>query len=327
LDEPIDERATATAMFLKLLPADKDDPNAAAKGPHPFGVPTLEGQLLLAAIRVAWHPGTLLGELGMDVGLLDEVRDRSALDERECFYQMLAAVDRAPAGRIERAGRENLAKNRDLLERMARNRELGPQRRAAVERALTRAQEGADDVVPLFNEPADERGKLLVLPGEALRAVEIRVDDPDIVKRFGIDHYYEVEIVTVDSQNNPIVCCIVELPADMPLGQSIHENVRITGFFLKTWAFDTPKTAAAAARRQQLAPLVIAKSIEVITPPTLAPPGAAFAALVVAGILTAVAATWYVRRGDRRAKAQAGAEPSAAPIAPEGWDDVSHHKA
>jgi hypothetical protein len=326
LDEPIDERASAAAMFVKRLPSSADHDPAAPDRPHPFGVPSIKGSPLLAAVRVAWHPATLLGDLGMDVGLLDEVRDRADL-ERECFYQLLGAVARAPAGRIESAGRENLAKSLGLLERMVRNRELGPKGRAAAEHALERAQQGADDVVPLFNEPAAQRGKLLVLIGEALRAVEIRVDDPAIAKRFGIDHYYEVEIVTPDSQNNPIVCCVAELPRGMPLGQAIHEHVRVTGFFLKSWAFDTPQAAEGSARRQQLAPLVIAKTVEVLATPAAPPQGAAFAVLLVAALVIGGAVAWYVRRGDRRAMAQAAAAPDAPPGAPEGWDDASRPRA
>ncbi len=80
LDEPLDERAGARALFVKTLP-----PAAgAAEGTAP--------RLLFAAQRLAWFPDNTLGQLGMDLGLLDDVRDRAGLNEREGFYQLLAAV-------------------------------------------------------------------------------------------------------------------------------------------------------------------------------------------------------------------------------------------
>jgi hypothetical protein len=333
LDEPIDERASALAMFVKLLPAGPNDPPRpeVLDARNPLRIPVIQGSLLMVTERVAWHPATLLGELGMDVGLLDLVRDGSGLDERESFYRLLEAVRGAPDGRIERAGRESLATRRDLFERMTRNRDLGPKAQAEAQRGLARAEQNADDVVPLFNQPAKQRGKLFVLAGEALRAIEIRVDDPDIVRRFGIDHYYEVEIVTTDSQNNPIVCCVAELPSEMPLGPSIHENVRVTGFFLKSWAFDTPKSSAASPprKRQQLAPLLIAQTVQVLGPPTALPPSATLAGVLVVAILAFAVVAWFVWRGDRRALAQAAGGPLAQPPppAPEGWDDAPRESA
>jgi len=76
-------------------------------------------ELVLAADRIAWHPDrvdadlgiaedhVLLGDLGMDVGLFDQVRDRKGLvaADRECFYQLLTAVGRADAAELARHGR------------------------------------------------------------------------------------------------------------------------------------------------------------------------------------------------------------------------------
>ena len=108
------------------------------------------------------------------------------------------------------------------MRQQADDRALDAARRADARRALDQATSGNSDIVPLFNEPASQRGSLVTLRGDALRAVEIRVDDPDVVERFGIRRYYEVEIVTDDSQNNPLVCCVAELPEGMPLGDDIR---------------------------------------------------------------------------------------------------------
>jgi hypothetical protein len=250
---------------------------------------------------VAWHPANTLGKLGMDFGLFDEVRDRTRHDERECFYQMLAAVRRADQQALQREARENLARRKENWQRELADPALDRSARAAARRGLAQAELGSDDVVGLFNEPQSQRGKLFTLRGEALRAIEVRVDDPDIVSRFGIHHYYEVEIVSGDSQNNPIVCCVAQLPEGMPLGDDIREGVRVTGFFLKSWSYNLGRDRG----RQQLAPLLVAKTLDRIAAPAPRGPSAAVAVALVAALVATVALLWYVRRGDRRALAAA----------------------
>jgi hypothetical protein len=305
LEGRIREFSHSLAMFIKVLPASAEQP-APGSGERISG----RSSLLFVAPRVAWYPQNLLGRLGMDFGLFDDVRDRGPLEERECFYQMLSAVRRAEDGQVERAGRDAIAERRDFLERMARNPHQLSKDRAAAQRALERGKDDCDDIVPLFNDPAEQRGKLFLLWGEALRAIKIRVDDPDIVKRFGIDHYYEIEIITADSQNNPIVCCVAKIPPDMPLGESIHQSVRIAGFFLKSWAFDARKSAGSDSspgqeKRRQLAPLLIAKTVRVLKPPAPQPPSVILPACLVVLVVFGAAVMWYVRRGDRWALAKA----------------------
>jgi len=114
-DQPIDERAMALGLFLKLASADVPQP-----------VP------VFVAPRVAWFPNTVLGDLGMDYGLFDDLkpeeteggqtpavqskvhspRDLSALrltsQTRECFYQMLAAAKRARPGELAQKANDAL---------------------------------------------------------------------------------------------------------------------------------------------------------------------------------------------------------------------------
>jgi hypothetical protein len=311
LDQPIAENCSAFAVFAKTLPpapVDGEEPSQSPRSPT----------LLLVADRIGWYSGSLLGQLFMDVALFDDVQDRTPLTERECFYELLAAVRHARPERIERAAREQLAEERSRMERSAANEHLDPASRADAKRRLERAQEGASDVVPLFNEPAAQRGKLFVLNGEALRAIEVRVDDPDIVKRFDIHHYYEIELITPDSQNNPIVCCVAEVPPGMPLGVSIHEGVRVTGFFLKSWAFDTPDTksgaASSGAKRKQLAPLLVARSIEWQPSRAALPPQSIKLAIGLVAVLAALAAAMlYVHYSDRRARAGVAAARRSLP--------------
>ena len=82
--------------------------------------------------------------------------------ERECFYQMLAAVGRAKPGQLLREAEE-------LLDTASDERR--------------RADDEAFSVVPLFNDVPGQRGRLVVLSGVARRVERIRVEDPDIRRR------------------------------------------------------------------------------------------------------------------------------------------------
>ena len=224
LDKPIDHRVSALGMFLKFAGKENDNP-----------LP------VFVAPRLAWHPPTPLGDSGMDVGLLDDLIDRAGLArvrrraledsddqesrraarEREAFYAMLAAAGRSKPGDLLRQAEELLAEAPKKLKR-----------------------KDADEfsVEPLFNDAAKQRGRLVVLTGYTRRAIKVRVEDPDVVARFGIKHYYELEMFTADSQQNPITFCVRELPRGMSTseGSQATEDIRVAGFFFKTWAYRVP---------------------------------------------------------------------------------------
>ncbi len=262
----IDQRVGAPGLFLKFAAED-------AQRPVPVFV----------APRVAWHPETLLGELGMDVGLLDDVQNKTKLteDDRECFYQMLAAAGRAKPRQLLRAARQE----------------------------LERAGREEFSVEPLFNRPDRQRGRLVALSGTVRRVVRVRVGDPDVVARFGIDHYYNLFLFTDDSLNNPIVFCVRELPQGMPEGEGpkYREQVRVAGFFMKSWAYPIarPRQNNEGARggRWQLAPLLIGR--EPVWYPYQPPPANTLAGAIAGGLFLAALlgiwiAVWRYGRGDKR---------------------------
>lgn len=131
----------------------------------------------------------------MDIGLLDDVRDRRAItsSERECFYQLLAAVARIEPGAISRQADAQLAQMREEIPAKFKDLAGNPQAQGNAQRELRKAEQGANDVVPLFNHAEEQRGKLLVLRGNARRAIEVKVEDPDIMHHFGIHKYYEMQ--------------------------------------------------------------------------------------------------------------------------------------
>ncbi|MHC4180017.1 MAG: hypothetical protein ACYSWU_21140, partial [Planctomycetota bacterium] len=221
--KPIDERAGAFGLFLKFAGKDPARPLPVFVTRH-----------------VAWYPPTPLGKLGMDVGLLDSVVDRTALGrprhldqpqevlragrEREAFYALLAAAGRAKPGQLLReAGRQLQQGDGELV----RTDQHGDQ---------------YFSVEPLFLDAPNQHGRLVSLSGRARRVVRIDVEDADIVDHFRIDHYYEISLFTDDSQNNPLIFCVRELPPGMPTGDGPEygERVRVAGFFFKLWSYPIP---------------------------------------------------------------------------------------
>jgi hypothetical protein len=283
-DRPRDARAGALALFLKLGSKTPDQP-----------LP------IFVTSRIAWYPPTPLGDLGMDVGLFDDLRPGASADpweeeqgprpgtsvgdlrltarSRECFYQLLSAAGRAEpgalsalaAGELKRTGRDRFS------------------------------------VVPLFNEPLEQQGRLVVLSGTARQVIAIRVSDEDVVSRFGIDHYYEVSLFTEDSQGNPLVFCVRELPEGMPVGEGAEfgEYVTAAGFFFNKWAYRSRRSAdpALAEPEWQLAPLLIGRDLK-WHPRRSAPAspllGAIAGGLFVLALLGVWLALWRSSRRDRQ---------------------------
>ncbi len=268
----MNEPSGALAMFLKRLPDSSASPHAPGPSDKTAALPAF------VSSRVAWYPDNLLGQLGMDVGLLDTVLNRTEItgEEREAFYQMLAAVGRAQSGQLL----------------------------AAAQSELRQQGQSSCSVVPLFNQADDQLGRLVVLDGVARRAIKVVVDQPDLVARFGFDHYYELGLFTDDSQGNPLIFCVRRLPPGMPPGDSgsYAYRVRVAGFFFKTWAYRSGEALAsdkASARGRQLAPLLIGDEprLELQAPLPRDPLGQAL--LIGLFLLGAAAATWAVWRTSR----------------------------
>jgi hypothetical protein len=225
----IDQPGSAVAMFLKT----------GATGQGSDGEKEPSSAFYFAAERVAWHPETVLGRLGMDAGLFDLVEDQKSIGgkDREPFYQLLAAVGRAKPGKLMELAKAELGK--------------GPDGRQKWTTAAS-----------LFNTPEQMRGHLALLVGNVRRAVRVEVRDPDIVERFGIRYYYELYLFTADSQDNPIVVCVRDLPKGMPTGSgtSYCQRVEVAGIMLKSWAFTSKANIREGEeKKRQLAPLLIGR--------------------------------------------------------------------
>ncbi len=285
-DATTKRRASAVGFFFKL----------AGEGDQPTPV--------YAARRLAWHPETFLGNLGMDVGLLENVRDRSTLrsEDREAFYQTLAAL-----GRVTVADLENIA-----------DQEL--QRRNAGRKAENKPPWKRFQVLSLFKNSADWRGEPVVFEGTARRAIHVRVEDEDIVQRFGITGYYEVEVFVdlgayyklyKDSDKRissyPLVFCLLDLPEGMPRGDRISQAVRVPGLFFKIWTYESQFAEQHDKGSRQMAPLLVGRGLTWYSPEEK--PATESWPAIIAGtlFLLALAGVWYglwrYSRGDKEFRA------------------------
>jgi hypothetical protein len=327
----LDEPASASALYLKLLGKGEMSP------------------AVWLAKEVAWHPSksldqggelfgtdivdlfgkkgdprfgvSVLGNLDVDVGLLDDIQPRGKIraEEREAFYQVMKAVGQFAPSVYEDIAKATLpAVLKDWQQRLAAEKD--PKRQALAKLAVDRASKGRYSVAPLFNEPESRIGHLIVVEGRARRAVRVEVGEKpgggqsDIARRFGIDHYYELEVFTDDSQNYPLVFCVRELPEGFPTSGEIDVPVRVAGFFFKDWLYrsrhsgdsdddDSPGDAG----RPQYAPLLIGPEPTMLAVPEQAKRGTG---QLVEGVLFVLAlasiwgvAVWFAR-GDRRFRQQ-----------------------
>ncbi|MEN6405639.1 MAG: hypothetical protein ABFC77_04120 [Thermoguttaceae bacterium] len=243
---------------------------------------------IFVAPRLAWYPDDPLGRLGMDFGLLESMQNEKPFDPRsaadsEAFYQMLAAVGRAKPGRLLRDAKRQLPNIRENW------------------RWTNRQGQEQYSVVPLFTDPDSQVGRLMEFSGTARRVERIAVDDPDLRARFGIDHYFQVSLLTDDSQGNPLTFCVREIPQGMPYGAQPHygEWVQAAGFFFKTWIYTTAATAASKTTRQP-SPLLIGRDLA-WRPVVVPPRGHSLnAALIIAALAMMGLFWWMAWRGRRR---------------------------
>lgn len=298
LDQEIREPVSALGIFVKLG-GDRED--------------AARSQPIFVAQRIAWHPDTFLGRLGMDVGLFDQVQQRRSLqsEDRECFYQLLHVAQQFDTQQLIEAARET-------QERIA---EAATQdgKRPPAGLALT--------VKQLLDAPQDYSGQPFDVTGVLKRAIEIRVTDQDIRERYGIDHYYELQVlldvkhVYRDDErdyrffNYPITVCVRELPKGMPEGERLREFVRVPAVLMKVWSYQSEFSQQQGETKVQLGPLFIGKTIGWLRPQktsnSLA--GMIMGGLFVAALCGLFLIMWRYNQSDIRFRQRAQALPSQKP--------------
>jgi len=314
-----------------------------------------EDALVMVAPRLSWHSDSLLGDLGVDVGLFGSVTDgsRIARSEQEVFYQILAAAGRTGVAEslrnaqreLKQRYQELLERRRDLTERepalkqrMAAappgseaahearselNRHAGELARLALQ--IERVQSGASELLPMLEDPRRQQGKIKLIRCLARRIVEVKITDPDIRRRYDMDHYYQIDALgtleltvrvrtpqevqdgkvnydTKEMWSYPVTFCVRTLPEGLSPAEQLHEEIVVPAFFFKNWSYDTSDLEGHSSTRR-VAPLLIGREPIRLLPP---PSGSNTLAGVLSGVLFAVVvagiwlAVWRAHRADRQ---------------------------
>src|SRR5262245_23856226 len=294
LDMALDEPTAADAIFLKT--GDTTDQRQ---------------QLIFVADRLGWYPDRpeethhvgppqlALAKLGMDISLWDEIRKSKeralGSGDREGFYQLLVALGKPAAGEL-----------------VAHTKHL--------------------DLVSLLEKSEDHFGEISAVQGLARRVMKVPVSDADIRSRFGIDHYYEIDLFVPlgdaslrfgqdpTGENNPVyrnkfpaTLIVRDLPPGFPQGENVHELVAADAVFFKVWNYRSSYTSKFG--QLQPAPLFIASTAHVVT--TGAGGNWITSALVLVafalGISVIVVIAWMYGRDDRRSESNARRRAESSP--------------
>jgi hypothetical protein len=273
LDKPLQEPCRLTGLFLKV--GDRIDEHA---------------QLVFASQRVAWFPdqpsaemGILpdhvyLAGLGMDIGLFDDIRDRNrkplGVQDRDCFYQLLAAVGKAdPIEFRERA-------NRSL------------------------------DLARVLGSTTTEPGRLETIQGLARRVTRVALSDELLASRLGFDHYFQIDVFvplgeqivrlgesTADREaptftsSFPVTACVRRLPPGLTESADIRREVRIPAAYFRMWSYHTEFVSAYDDRQMQIGPMLIGLEPAIVAERRAANPYVGLGAGLIA--LAALAGVWY----------------------------------
>lgn len=273
--EPIRERAALTGIYIKRLFTDEnaevarkltpeESVDVSEIGASEIFNDTANLMPLLLATKIRWYPDTFLGNIGMDIGAFDGIPAFKLTDLKEkelkvpqslslltrnqvlvrafritehdydAFYGLLQAASATPAGLIEQEARKILQTE-------------GKDRTSAVD---------------LFNHPDRMRGQPVLLTGTAKRVLRLLVDDPEVHALYGIDHYYEIQLFTKDSQRNPITVCVTSLPEGMPTGSAADYNELITvaAFPYKLWIYESSEELEdGGGNKPNYAPLLVGR--------------------------------------------------------------------
>lgn len=145
---------------------------------------------------------------------------------------------------------------------------------------LQAASKGQLAFVQLFQQSAEHRGELVSIRGTVRRCHLVSAAAND----FGIQNYYQTWIQMYDNPTAPAVAYVLQLPAGFPTGMNLREEVELTGFYFKRWAYK-------AEIGINTAPLLLARTVRWERPVVAAtsPPGAWTVAGIVGGATTVAA--------------------------------------
>jgi hypothetical protein len=207
-------------------------------------------------------------ELRIDPAELDVIRDNTLErpEERDVFLHLLGVLKRAEPGQLQRAS-------------------IG---------RITYAQ--------LRRQPNQYRGKLVTVQGTVRRV--IKAQPPH--NQQGIDRYYQLWIEPADAPSWPMVVVCLELPPEFPSGAGVAEEVAVTGFFFKRWAYQ-------AQDQLRTVPTLLARTVGWEKPATPVPPQPPlpWTSLLIGGSGILVIGAWFVWRWCTRTPSHRGSPPAS----------------
>lgn len=200
--------------------------------------------LVLIAPRLEWypedlsHPLSLPAHYGLDVGTFDVIPNISLAD---LSRQGAPGRPRLPVETLRRALWLTESDREPFFQTLAAVARMKPKTLdMRISERFQHQPDARDSVVLLFRNPEECRGSLVRLVGTAKRIVPTLVSDVEVRERIGVERYYQIYLYTPDSQGNPVVVCVPELPPGMPSGTETDFAVDLTvdAFFYKLWAYE-----------------------------------------------------------------------------------------
>jgi len=110
------------------------------------------------------------------------------------------------------------------------------------------------------------------------------VNEKDVNERFGIDHYYQVDVFVplgnlviqlrkpqtgkdtpTFTTSFPVTVCALRLPAGLRESENLSEDVIIPAVFFKVWSFRSAYVGAFEAGQRQPSPMFVAKMPQLVT--------------------------------------------------------------
>jgi hypothetical protein len=226
--------------------------------------------------------------------MLASVKDNTGMtqeigdQEQDAYYTMLIFSNRTSPAALDKAGRDN---------------------------------KGAD-WAHVFRNPEDYRGEIVHFEGKLKKLQKFKPQP--MAAQGGVLNYYEGYMYADVLELDPVFFDITELPKGLEPGDHLDVKIGLSGYFFKKFrytAVDTKKT-----NKDRLAPLVIGRTVTLLTEPVAAEPppeaewvnwlGPAFFGLIGLTVAILFAVGYWFRRGDWRVRGRVIAIRHADFIAP-----------
>ncbi len=180
------------------------------------------------------------------------------------------------------------------------------------------------DLPALLRAPGNSHGALFAFTASVRRATRIVVDDPVVQERYGVSHYYELDVliplgnVTIQlkdsdpqkrliyENNYPATVCSLRVPdqieraarnaaAGITESPLINETLQVEGYFYRIWGYSSEYVSSRAPGSVHPSPLFIATEVK-LRPATVPPRdywlSATVAVVFAAGMLLILYLAW-----------------------------------